>query len=42
MGKWKVWLVVFIGFATALAVGVAVIAVHILSATGVGINWRKP
>ena len=32
MGEWKVWLVVFLGFATALAIGVAVIAVHILSA----------
>jgi hypothetical protein len=29
---WKVWLVVFLGFATALAIGVAVIAVHTLSA----------
>ena len=32
MDDWKVWLVVFLGFATALAIGVAVIAVHILSA----------
>ena len=32
MDDWKVWLVVFIGFATALAIGVAVIAVNILSA----------
>ena len=31
MDDWKVWLVVFLG-ATALAIGVAVIAVHILSA----------
>ena len=28
MDDWKVWLVVFLGFATTLAIGVAVIAVH--------------
>ena len=32
MDDWKVWLVVFLGFATALAIGVALIAVHILRA----------
>jgi hypothetical protein len=31
MDDWMIWLVVFLGFATALAIGVAVIAVHILS-----------
>ena len=32
MGDWNVWLVAFLGFAAALAVGVALIAVNILRA----------
>jgi hypothetical protein len=34
MGDRKVWLVAFLLFATALAVGVAVIAIDILSTAG--------
>ena len=32
MGDWNVWLVAFVGFAAAIAVGVASIAVNILRA----------
>ena len=31
MGDWEIWLVAFLGFATALAIGVAVIVVPILT-----------
>ena len=32
MGDWNVWLVAFLGFAAALAVGVALIAVNVIRA----------
>ena len=34
MGDWNVWLVAFVGFAAAIAVGVALIAVNVIRAHG--------